>query len=206
MELLAPSVCAGCGLTEIGGVGFCGGCRILVEPASEKWRAPAPDAAVYCYGGPLADGLRSLKYAGRSELAPALGRMLAAEALAYAGLVDRVVPVPLHVSRLRERGFNQSALLAWPVARALGLPLDTGLLRRVRATMDQAGLAAGARAVNVRGSFFADAARIARRRGKRVLLIDDVRTTGSTLQAAADALHAAGCAEVKTLALALVEP
>jgi ComF family protein len=142
-----------------------------------------------------------LKYAKRTELGPVLGRLLADAALPYAGRIERVMALPLHTARLRERGFNQSALLARPVAHALGAQLDVASLRRVRPTRDQASLPRANRADNVRGAFDV----VGRQRPDRVLLIDDVRTTGATLAAAAEALLAAGFHEVHTLALARAE-
>ncbi len=115
----------------------------------------------------------------------------------YGGLVDAVVPVPLHRRRLAERGFNQAVLLARPLARALGVPLLVGRLVRVRPTRPQVGLEADARRDNVRGAFAM--------RGevpRRVLLVDDVRTTGATLGEAARVLAGSGGTEVRTLTLA----
>jgi predicted amidophosphoribosyltransferase len=106
------------------------------------------------------------------------------------------VPVPLHSSKLRARGFNPAALLARPVAAELGAVLRVGWLWRERATRSQAGLDRDARLANLRGAF-----RAAVVEPTRVLLIDDVRTTGSTLAEAAAALTATGH-EVTTLALA----
>jgi ComF family protein len=164
----------------------------LLEPAG-------PDAGhAYVYGGPLADALRRLKYEGRTELAPAVATLLQHGVRPHAGRVDVVVPVPLHRRRLLERGFNQAALLAGPLARSLGVAMDVRRLRRRRPTPPQVGLEPDARRHNVRGAFVgrADPKR------PRVLLIDDVRTTGATLRAAADALRAAGATEVCTLAVA----
>jgi ComF family protein len=158
----------------------------------------APGSAAYAYGGPLADAIVRLKYAGRTDFVPPLAALLVEAVLGHAGRVDRVVPVPLHPSRLRARGFNQSALLAAPVARALGVALDVEALVRVRETREQAGLSQKARSHNLDGAF---AVRGPRRAG-RVLLIDDVRTTGATLAAAAAALTTSGCAAVYTFALA----
>jgi ComF family protein len=116
--------------------------------------------------------------------------------------VDVVMPVPLFSSRLRARGFNQAALLARPVARRLGLSLAVMALYRVRDTAEQAGIARTERALNVKGAF---RARSPRAPG-RVLLIDDVRTTGATLAAASDALLNAGYTSVHALALAGTPP
>jgi ComF family protein len=202
LQLLAPERCSACdGLLGLDEPAFCAACAPLLEPIAVDVGVPPIGApAAFLYGGPLAAAVQRLKYAGRSELARPLGALLADYALVFGGLVERVVPVPLHASRLRERGFNQSALLARPVARALGVPFDPHWLARVRPTRDQAGLAREARSQNLRGAFAARGARGGG--GQRVLLIDDVRTTGATLAEAADALLRAGCAHVHTLALA----
>jgi ComF family protein len=198
---LSPLRCAGCD----GGVeepaGFCPACAPLIEAAPRALLPPSTSAAAHLYAGPLADAIARLKYGGRTDLCPALGQLLAAAALAYAGRVDCVVPLPLHPRRLGERGFNQSALLGAHVARALGIPLRSELLRRVRDTAAQAGLSRELRASNVRGAFVARPAAFIGG-GPAVLLIDDVRTTGATLAAAADALRSAGSPEIVTLALA----
>jgi ComF family protein len=147
------------------------------------------------FEGPLADAIRRFKYADERALGPSLAARLVQVASAYAGTVDAVTPMPLHPRKLRERGWNPSALLARPVARALGVPMR-GLLIRQRATRDQAGLSRRARSSNVLGAFRARAAA-----PRRVLLIDDVRTTGATLAEAAATLQAQGHSVV-TLALA----
>jgi ComF family protein len=185
-----------------GEIGFCGACDLLIERAPRSFEPPALSAAVFEYGGPLADAICRLKYARRTEVSVVLGGLLGRAAIPFSGRVDRVVPVPLHPSRLRDRGFNQSALLARHVARALGVPLDVRILARVRATPDQAGLTRRDRTDNVKGAF---RARVVPRPGN-VLLVDDVRTTGATLAAAADALLRAGVPSVASLALARAAP
>jgi ComF family protein len=201
LKLLSPARCAACdALLAERESAFCAACAPLLEPSAstlEPGAAPVGAPAAFLYGGPLADAIQRLKYAGRSELARPLGALLADYAIVFGGLVERVVPVPLHPSRLRERGFNQSALLARPVARALGVPFDPYWLARVRPTRDQASLAREARGHNLRGAFAARGVR-----AQRVLLIDDVRTTGATLAEASEALLRAGCERVHTLALA----
>ena len=151
------------------------------------------------YQGPVADAIRHFKYANKSERSRQLAPLLVQAALAYAGRVDAVVPMPLHPSKLRERGWNPSALLASPVARALGVPLCDHYLRRVRATAAQAGLSRADRIRNVQGAFAAKEVR-----PTRVLLIDDVRTTSATLDEAARCLEGRGH-DVYTLALAWAE-
>jgi ComF family protein len=197
VQLLAPERCPGCDFI-VARTGFCDACEVLLEPLSGG-QTPPGDAAAFAYGGPLADALRRLKYGKRPDLARALGRILAEAAMMYVGKVDRVVPIPLHPRRLRDRGFNQSTLLAAPVARALGVALDVGALRRGRMTRDQPGLRRHERLANVHAAF------VARPQTGRVLLIDDVRTTGATLSAASSALLAAGCLEVRSLAMAMAD-
>src|SRR5438552_5159011 len=151
---MAPNRCAGCDL-PLAHAGFCAACAPLLERAPESQRPPGLAASAFVYAGPMADAIRRMKYGGRPELAGVLGALLADAALAYAGRVDRVIALPMHPSRLRARGFNQSALLAQPVARALGLPLDLTMLRRVRHASDQASLPRAERARNVQGAFVA---------------------------------------------------
>ena len=111
-----------------------------------------------------------------------------------------ILPVPLHGARLRERGYNQALEIARPVARALDVPLDYQSLVRVRATVPQTGMTLAARRKNLRGAF-------AWRSGtevqdRRVALVDDVMTTGSTVQAAAQCLRTAGAQEVEIWVIA----
>lgn len=197
-QLLVPPRCVGCDLPMAASEGFCPACEPLIERAGPGLRPPAPTAAASHYGGPMADAICRFKYAGQTAVGRFLGDTLASVALGYAGEVDRVVPLPLHPVRLRQRGFNQAVVLARPVARALGVPLDTATLRRVRPTRVQAGLSPDARLDNVRAAFAARPLP----GGARVLLIDDVRTTGATLTAAALALRAAGFDVRATLVLA----
>lgn len=159
-------------------------------------RPPEANAAVLVYAGPAADSIRHFKYGGQLAIAGPLTRLLIAGALSYAGAIDAVVPMPLHASKLRERGWNPSLVLARPVARALGVPLRPLWLSRTRATRAQAGLSSADRLRNVYGAFRARAVP-----GCRVLLIDDVRTTGATLAEAARELETRGH-DVTTLALA----
>ena len=204
LELLAPSVCPGCDLPSGNPhqSGFCGACLPLLEEVSTALAPPASVAAVYVYGGPLAEAILRLKYHGRTEIAPVLGKLLSQAALPYIETIDVVMPVPLYPRRLRARGFNQAALLATPVSRRLGLPLDVMALSRVRDTAEQAGIDREQRALNVKGAFRARPPR----RPERVLLVDDVRTTGATLAAASQALLEAGYSSVHALALAGTRP
>ena len=117
---------------------------------------------------------------------------------------DLLTPVPLHYRRLVSRGFNQSAWLAAEVARNSDVPLCVDAMKRIRATPSQAGLAARARKRNVAGAFKVRKSRRKRVEDKRVILIDDVLTTGATLTACTRALKQAGAARVDVLVLARV--
>ncbi|HUF79325.1 MAG TPA: ComF family protein [Thermoanaerobaculia bacterium] len=178
----------------------CGDCR----------RQPPPFAALraaWSYQGPLAAVIRGLKFRRLDYLGAHLARDLR-ELVAEPGW-SLVVPVPLHWRRRWLRGYNQAERIAHPLARLLGVP-SAELLRRRRATRPQTDLAREERLTNPRGAFVLRSGRwspevaLARRRlgGGRVLLIDDVVTTGATLRAAAEALRQAGAGEVVALAAA----
>jgi ComF family protein len=115
------------------------------------------------------------------------------------GPIDAVVPVPLHRARQRERGFNQSAHLARQLGAHFGWPVVEGVLVRARPTVPQVGLEPAQRRTNVAGAFHCIDGSLA---GKRLLLVDDVRTTGATLEAASLALHQGGAASIWAYTLA----
>ncbi len=191
LNLLAPPRCAGCDEAGDTSAVFCASCTVLVERVSDS-------GAVFEYGGPVAHAIQRFKYDGRSELGAILGSVMAGDAHRSAGRVDAVVPVPLHWRRRRARGYDQAALLARPVAKSLGVPPLLRGLRRVRHTPRQVDLPHAERQRNIAGAFAPW-----RLRGVgRVLLVDDVRTTGATLRAASEALQAGGVLEVYTLVLA----
>ena len=150
------------------------------------------------YDGTLRAIIHALKYEGRRSLAQPLAALIRARGSDLLAGADAAVPVPLHASRRRERGFNQ----AHDLARHLDLEV-VGALCRTRATPTQTGLPAAQRHRNVRGAF--EVTRQARRlRGRVVVLVDDVSTTGATLEACARALKGAGVAEVRALTAARV--
>ncbi len=151
---------------------------------------------------PVLSVIHSFKYSGRVELARPLGRLLS-EAPLFDEHMDFAVPVPLHKGRLRQRGFNQSLLLAREVSRAKGTRIDYQNLAKVRVTEPQVRLSAKERARNVKGAFMVRNPAIFR--GKNILLVDDVLTTGSTIRECAKALTAAG-ARVFALTLARSTP
>lgn len=153
------------------------------------------------YEGPLQQLIHLLKYGKVETLAGPMARLLV-RALPLEQTFDAVIAMPMHWRKRWERGFNQAELLALPVARRYGLKLSANL-RRKRYTKPQAGLTEAERRENLKGSFrVRKAGQIA---GKRILLIDDVFTTGATLRAAAAELKAAGAAHVSALTLARVD-
>ncbi|MDR1989713.1 MAG: ComF family protein [Acidobacteriaceae bacterium] len=170
---------------------YCPRCR-RVPRAFDRARA------IGAYEGTLREIIHALKYQARRSVARSLGALMRARGADLLAGATAAVPVPLHRSRLRARGFNQAADLA----RGLGLPV-VAALRRQRATGDQITLPAAQRHRNVRGAFCAT--RKARQlRGAIVILVDDVSTTGATLDACARALKEAGVSEVRALTAARV--
>ena len=176
--------------------------RLPLCPACRRAGSPLSDLlAAHAFEGPLRAAIHALKYRRAQHLAEPLSALLLALPLPPA---DLLVPVPLHADRLAERGYNQAALLAVEVARATGLALDEGVLRRVRSTPPQTGLSAAERRANVAGAFAVAPGAESRVAGKRVILLDDVCTTGSTLEAAAECLVAARASEVSGVVLGRV--
>jgi ComF family protein len=155
-------------------------------------------AAVW-FCGPIMPAIHQLKYNGISAAAGPLAGLMVEGWPHWATPVDLALPVALHPARVHERGYNQATLLARHLSRELSLPLQEDGLARIRHTRPQVGLSAGERRHNVTGAFQADPATVA---GKRILLVDDVCTTGATLDAAAGALLAAGARGVFAYCLA----
>ncbi len=145
---------------------------------------------------PLRRAVLGLKYQRNLALGDALCQLLL-KVVEHANLdVEVVVPVPLSAKRERERGYNQAALLAGPLALRMDLAYKPGAVQRVRETESQVGKTLAQRQENVRGAFTARGSQVS---GKRVLLVDDVLTTGSTLDAAAQALKQAGAVAVSAV-------
>jgi ComF family protein len=145
-----------------------------------------------------------LKYSDRLDLGTAMGRWMVRAGDEVLTGAEVLVPVPLHRMRFWGRRFNQAGELAKAISRETGLPVAHEALRRVKATKSQVGLNAAERARNVSGAFRPGREAAMRVKGRRVLLIDDVMTTGSTLNSAASALRRAGAEEVDALVFALV--
>jgi len=231
-DLLLPPVCVAC-RRRIGSHGLlCGGCfasidfiapplcaRLGIPLPYEAGEPPLSAAAIASppvydraraaarYSDTMRELIQSFKYRDRHEGLPLFARWLVkagAELLTDAGLI---VPVPLYPSRLWWRRFNQSAMLAVAVGRLTGVPVDCFMLKRVKRTSSQVGLTADQRRRNVRGAFRVDKKLRARIKGKKLVVVDAVITTGATAEACARALKRAGAARVDVLALArAVEP
>ena len=195
LDAVAGHRCAACDAALEGRWAFCVPCAATVLPTPTGPRTPLMGAGEH--GGALATAVHRLKYRDRPDLARPLGGLLA-RALPDLD-ADLVVPVPLHPRRLAARGYNQAGLLADVVAFELDLAVDPTALRRIRDTEVQAELGRADRQRNVEGAFRATQ-RVA---GRRVLIVDDVATTGATLQACAEPVRAAGAQRVDVAAVAL---
>lgn len=200
LNFITPPHCALCGFPfeyDQGADATCGSCLK---------RAPPFDAArsALRYDDMSRDLILKFKRSDRTDMAAVFAPLLKRAVRATGMEFDLVIPVPLHRGRLWRRRFNQSALLARPLAGLLGLELDVLSLTRRRATPTQAGLAGRQRFLNVRGAFAVPARRRPRLAKKSVLLIDDVFTTGATLGSCARALKRAGAGAVGAVTVARV--
>jgi ComF family protein len=222
LDLLFPPVCAVC--HRVDAYPLCGRCRevfrLIRPPVCQRCGRPLrgpPDLVFTCvpcrrrrtyfrcaraagiYDGPLRDAIHALKFGGCRAMARPLGSLVA-EVVASDPRIrpDAVVPVPLHRTRQRERGYNQAELLAVEVGDRLGIPVRA-VLARIRETPAQVGLGRDERRANVRGAF----AVRGQMAGARVLLVDDVLSTGSTAVECARALRQAGAQEVAVAAVAM---
>jgi ComF family protein len=148
--------------------------------------------------------VHALKYGDRLDLAPLMGRWMARAGRTLLADADALVPVPLHWRRLWARRFNQSALLALTIAQESGVTVAETALRRVKATPQQVGLSQAERTLNVQGAFRVPAQGQAAVAGRRLVLVDDVLTTGATTEACARALLRAGAQSVDVLVFARV--
>jgi ComF family protein len=197
--LLLPPRCLLCGRTgQRPCLDLCCECEASLpdSPASLRPVSPPLDRcyAPFAYGFPMDHLVCSLKYRGQLAAGRVLGVLLAAgvEPLGLHLDVDCLVPVPLHPSRLADRGFNQAAEIARWAARSVGRPMLEGALRRTRDTRPQVGLRPDERRSNILGAFSAKPELC----GRRVVIVDDVFTTGSTIAAVATAVREAGAASV----------
>jgi ComF family protein len=148
--------------------------------------------------------VHALKYGDRLDLAPIMGRWMANAGRELVAGADALVPVPLHWRRQWTRRFNQSALLAEIIGKTSGVRVAHAALKRVKATSQQVGLGRSERALNVQGAFRVPAAAKAEVAGRRLVLVDDVLTSGATTEACTKALKRAGAGNVDVLVFARV--
>ncbi len=205
LDILFPPQCAGC---KRSGTLLCASCFAQMQPATllpyrQEWQALHGLVAVNRYLDPLRACIHALKYGGVTKLAEPLGMLLAQAYLRYNLDADMFVSVPLHSERYKQRGYNHAHLLANVCATTLEVPLREEILVRSRATTAQVGLSAYDRHQNVAGAFSYVASPTTESIYKRnIIIIDDVCTTGATLDACAATLLRAGAASVRGLVLA----
>lgn len=189
---LQPPLCHTCGEPRLQADRHaCRACRAH-PPAFDQ------AAAWGTYGGTLQAAIQQFKFRRNTGLALVFAALLAETVQARGWPVDFILPIPLGAARRRERGYNQAALLARPLAAHLGCRYDGRTLQRRRETRPQVGLSRAERRANVAGAFSARAGQLT---GRTLLVVDDVMTSGATLDAAAQALRAAGAAAVYALTI-----
>jgi ComF family protein len=228
VDVALPQLCASC-REPVGDAGLCAACwaklSFIAPPYCERLGIPFtydpgpgilsmeaiadPPAfhrarAAVRYDDVARTLVHAFKYGDRLDLAPTMGRWMANAGRALLEDADALVPVPLHWRRQWARRFNQSALLAEVIGKASALPVSYRALKRIKATPQQVGLSQSARAQNVQGAFRVPADGKAEVAGRRLVLIDDVLTSGATMDACARALLRAGAAQVDALVFARV--
>ncbi len=206
-QTITPPFCRSCGVplpsaASVSGLAdldlSCGQC-LSAPPRFTRARS------VFVYDDVARQMVHDLKYRDRLEGRESFGIWLARAGGDFASRADLIVPVPLHYFRLVHRRYNQAVVLAKALSRSTRRPLAVDALRRIRATKSQTGLSADARASNMRGAFAVRKGWAARVKGAKIVLVDDVMTTGATVNACARVLKKAGAAEVTVLTLARVK-
>jgi ComF family protein len=200
LSLIEPPYCARLGIpfTYDPGPGLLSMEAIAAPPAYDRARAAVR------YDDVARALVHGFKYGDRVDLAPMMGQWMARAGRELLAEADALVPVPLHWRRLWARRFNQSAALAGAISEIAGVPMLHGTLKRVRATPQQVGLSKDDRAHNVQGAFRVAPEQKADVAGRRLVLIDDVLTSGATVDTCARVLLRAGAARVDVLVFARV--
>ncbi|NJM33929.1 MAG: ComF family protein [Rhodomicrobium sp.] len=227
-DLILPPICIHCHAPVASHGMLCAGCwggiRFITPPVCGRLGLPLPYAgeapalssmalrnppiygrarAAARFEGVMRNLIHGFKYADRHEGAGFFSDLMRAAGEELLRDADMMMPIPLHPRRLWTRRYNQAAILTHRLGAMTGIPVDLFSLRRIRRTPSQVGLSSAERARNVAAAFALSAGSRAKIRGKRILLIDDVITTGSTLSACARLLKEAGAAEVDCLAAAI---
>ncbi|MEL7480890.1 MAG: phosphoribosyltransferase family protein [Pseudomonadota bacterium] len=200
LSFITGPVCQSCGQPQeidLGTDTICAACTARPPP----WTTAR---AALAYDDVSRKPILALKRQGRRDGLKVMARWMCLSGQEAVAKSNLIVPVPLHYRRLVSRGYNQSGWLAAEISRQTGLALFQTALKRTRATPSQAGLSRRARARNVKGAFSVRRSHVKLISGKKVLLVDDVLTTGATLGAAARALAKAGAEEIHALVLARV--
>jgi len=228
VDVALPQLCAAC-REPVGAEGLCAACwsklSFIAPPYCERLGIPFPfdpgpgvlsmeaiaDPPAYRraraavrYDDVARKLVHAFKYGDRLDLAPTMGRWMGNAGRPLLAEADAIVPVPLHWRRQWARRFNQSALLAEVIGKASGVAVDHAALRRVKATPQQVGLSQAERAQNVQGAFRVPPSAKSEVAGRRLLLVDDVLTSGATVDACSRALLRAGAAQVDVLVFARV--
>jgi ComF family protein len=201
LDWLFPPKCVHC---QRQGTLWCSICQQAIELPLDPMPEDLPTGlsgrcATALFGGSIQSAIHALKYKQNRRMAVALAGRLAVTFRTTGWTPTLLTAVPLHAERLRERGYNQSVLLAARLSITIGVPFQARAVQRVKATRPQVGLNYRDRQTNVAGAFAADRAIVA---GQSIVVIDDVYTTGATLVACADALRAAGAQHVWALTVA----
>lgn len=200
LDFLTPPICHRCALPleiDLGPEGECAAC--LARPP--RWQRAR---AALVYNDAARRPILDLKHSGRRDGLQLMAGWMVQASGPLLDDAELIVPVPLHYRRLARRGYNQAGWLAEALAKRSGVPLRIDLLKRVRATPSQAGRSVRARRRNVAGAFALRRGKRAALAGKRVLLVDDVLTTGATLNGCARILNQGGASAVDVLVLARV--
>ena len=201
IHFLDGPVCDGCGAP----FDYDPGPGVRCAPCMARPRAFDAARAACLYDEISRDPILKLKHADRTDLAPMFARWLSRAAAELLEEAEAIVPVPLHPLRLLRRRYNQAAEVARPLSQLSGVPYLPDALVRRRATESQGGKSGAHRKRNVAGAFQAPERRRAQVEGRRILVVDDVMTTGATLEGCARALKQAGAARVDVAVLARVK-
>jgi ComF family protein len=200
LDVIFPPRCIGC--KRVGSL-LCSECqaRFTAPPSIREIGSPLSECrATAEYGGVIREAIHAFKFNNQFRFAPVLADRLFAEWQRVNWPITLVTAAPLHESRLKERGYNQAAMLASRFADQARVPFQEAAIRRVRATHTQVGLNRAERQMNVTNAFEANSTIV---RNKQIVIVDDVYTTGATLKACADALLKAGATTVWGLTIAV---